>query len=49
VRQDHPFVLKGQRIGEVGQALALAVVLSSLASEECVYKLVCADWGAGND
>jgi hypothetical protein len=49
VGQDRPFVLPGERLGEVREALKLVVNLLSLAREELVYKLCCADRGASND
>jgi hypothetical protein len=40
VGQDHPFVLTGQWVGEVKQALKLVVELLSLAGEEVMHELV---------
>jgi hypothetical protein len=45
VGQDQPFVLAGERMGEVGEALKLCVNLLSLGCGELVYELSGANGG----
>jgi hypothetical protein len=47
VCQDLLFVLAGKRMGDVCEALKLGVNLLSLTHEELVFKLRCAERGAG--